>query len=158
MPTKASVHLISVVVCSGEHRLDCGRGIYVFMKALILLATLKREGLTNTLTLSEFLAEKMEAAKIEVDIVRLAGLNILPGTCSDMGEGDEWPQVLKQIMAADILIFATPIWWNNLSSLMQRVVERLDELQEAFGAGEKGRRHRCHRRFGRSPERDRRTR
>ena len=100
------------------------------MKALILLATLKKDGLSNTLTLSEFLAEKLIKAKVDVDIVRLAELNIPPGTYSDMGDGDEWPGVLKQILAADIIIFATPIWWNNLSSLMQRVIERLDELQD----------------------------
>ncbi len=100
------------------------------MKALILLATLKTDELSATATLSEFLAKKMQAAKIEVDTVRLADLNIPPGTYSDMGDGDEWPGVLKQILAADILIFATPIWWNNISSLMQRVIERLDELHD----------------------------
>ncbi len=100
------------------------------MRALILLATLKKDGLSNTLTLSEFLAEKMRKKKIAVDIVRLAGLNIPSGTYSDMGDGDKWPGVLEQIPAADIIIFATPIWWNNLSSLMQRVIESLDELQD----------------------------
>ena len=30
--------------------------------------------------------------------------------------------------AADIIVFATPIWWGNHSSLMQRAIERLDEL------------------------------
>ena len=100
------------------------------MKALILLATLKEDGLSNTLTLSEFLAGKMSEHGIETEIVRLAQLNIPPGTYSDMGEGDEWPGILKKIMAAEIVIFATPIWWNNLSSLMQRVVERMDELHD----------------------------
>jgi multimeric flavodoxin WrbA len=105
------------------------------MKALILVATLKKEGLSNTLTLAEFLAETMRSSGIEVNIVRLAELNIPPGTYSDMGEGDEWPDVLTQILAADVLVFATPIWWNNLSSLMQRVVERLDELHDQVMKG-----------------------
>ena len=105
------------------------------MKALILLATLKNEGLSNTLTLSEFLAEKLRKAKIDVEIVRLVDLDIAPGTYSDMGDGDEWPRVLKKIFASDIIIFATPVWWNNLSSLMQRVLERLDELHDQVLAG-----------------------
>jgi multimeric flavodoxin WrbA len=105
------------------------------MKAIILLATLKKEGLSNTETLSEFLAEKMRAEGIDVETVKLVDHNIPPGTYSDMGGGDEWPAILKKIMAADIVIFATPIWWNNMSSLMQRVVERLDELHDHLMAG-----------------------
>ncbi|MGH7650273.1 MAG: flavodoxin family protein [Gemmatimonadaceae bacterium] len=35
---------------------------------------------------------------------------------------------MKQVLATDIVVFATPIWWGNQSSLMQRVIERLDEL------------------------------
>ena len=45
-----------------------------------------------------------------------------------MGSGDEWPRILKKVLGADIIVFATPIWWGNQSSLMQRVIERLDEL------------------------------
>src|SRR5689334_15036024 len=45
-----------------------------------------------------------------------------------MGRGDDWPRILEKILAADIIVFATPIWWGNHSSLMQRVIERLDEL------------------------------
>ena len=106
------------------------------MKALILVATLKKEGLSNTQTLSEFLATKMRAEKVDVEMVRLAERRIVPGTYSNMGEGDQWPQILESVLAADIVIFATPIWWNNMSSLMQRVVERLDELHDRVMNGD----------------------
>jgi multimeric flavodoxin WrbA len=33
-------------------------------------------------------------------------------------------------MAADIIIFATPVWWDNHSSLIQRAIERLDEIHD----------------------------
>jgi multimeric flavodoxin WrbA len=33
-------------------------------------------------------------------------------------------------MAADIVIFATPVWWGIQSSLIQRVIERLDEIHD----------------------------
>ena len=100
------------------------------MNALVLLATLKRTGQSNTETLCEFLAGRMERAGIACETVKLVDHSILPGTYSDMGPGDEWPAILSRIRAADILIFATPIWWSNQSSLMQRVIERLDELHD----------------------------
>lgn len=105
------------------------------MKAIILLATLKKEGLSNTETLSQFFAEKLAAKGVEVETVKLVDHNILPGTYSDMGAGDAWPAILERLLSADIVIFATPVWWNNMSSLMQRVVERLDELHDRIMEG-----------------------
>jgi multimeric flavodoxin WrbA len=55
---------------------------------------------------------------------------IKPGIKSNMGKGDEWPGILKKVLAADIIVFATPVWWGIQSSLLQRVIERLDELHE----------------------------
>jgi multimeric flavodoxin WrbA len=46
------------------------------------------------------------------------------------GRPDEWPGIAQKMFAADIVVFATPIWWGNMSSLMQRVVERMDELND----------------------------
>ena len=53
-----------------------------------------------------------------------------------MGEGDEWPAILERLLRADIVIMATPIWWSNQSSLIQRVIERLDALHDKVLAGE----------------------
>jgi multimeric flavodoxin WrbA len=47
-----------------------------------------------------------------------------------MGKGDEWPEIAEKILAAEIIVFATPIWWGNQSSLMQRAIERLDQLHD----------------------------
>lgn len=107
------------------------------MKALILLATLKKSGLSNTETLSEFLISHLEKQKVECEIIKLVDHNILPGTYSDMGGEDAWPAILKKILKTDILIFATPIWWNNQSSEMQRVIERMDELNDDIMEGKK---------------------
>lgn len=105
------------------------------MKAIVLLATLKRRGLSNTATLCEFLVERMWRAGIECETIKLVERRIPPGTYSDMGGGDEWPRILRKILNADIVIFATPIWWSNQSSLMQRVIERLDELHDHVMSG-----------------------
>lgn len=109
------------------------------MKAVILLATLKKEGISNTQTLCEFLEKHLQEQQIESTIIKLVEHNILAGTYSNMGNGDAWPEILKQILAADIVIFATPIWWNNQSSEMQRVIERLDELHDEIMAGKPSR-------------------
>ena len=109
------------------------------MKAVILQGSLKKEGLSNTQVLSEFLAGFLQKQQIETTIIKLAGYNILPGTYSNMGPGDDWPEILKRLQLADIIIFATPIWWNNQSSLIQKVIERLDELHDEILAGKTSR-------------------
>jgi len=109
------------------------------MKAVILQGSLKKEGLSNTQVLSEFLAGFLQKQQIETTIIKLAGYNILPGTYSNMGPGDDWPEILKRLLLADIIIFATPIWWNNQSSLIQKVIERLDELHDEILAGKPSR-------------------
>lgn len=105
------------------------------MKAIILLGTLKSDGLSNTKILSEFLAGRMAQKNIDCEIVRLVDYNILPGTYSNMGNGDDWPKILEKILASEIIIFATPIWWGGHSSAIQRVIERLDELHDEILEG-----------------------
>jgi hypothetical protein len=39
-------------------------------------------------------------------------------------DDDEWPEIADKLRKADIVIFATPIWWGQRSSLIQRVIER----------------------------------
>jgi multimeric flavodoxin WrbA len=102
------------------------------LKAIFLLATLKRKRgggeFSHTETLSELVIEELRSHNVASEIVRLVEYDIKPGTRSNMGQGDEWPGIQKKILAADIIVFATPIWWGNQSSLMQRAIERLDEL------------------------------
>lgn len=105
------------------------------MKAIILLGTLKKEGLSNTRTLSEFLSDRMKKNAIECEIVTLVNYTIYPGTYSNMGSGDQWPQILQKILDASIIIFATPIWWESHSSEIQRVIERLDEFHDEIMQG-----------------------
>jgi multimeric flavodoxin WrbA len=47
---------------------------------------------------------------------------------------DDWPGLVTKIKAADIVLFCTPIWWGGRSSLMQRIIERLDALDEEYSA------------------------
>ena len=64
-------------------------------------------------------------------VVRLADHDIRPGVEVDMGDGDQWPVIRQQVLAADILVVATPIWMGQPSSVTKRALERLDaELSE----------------------------
>ncbi|HEX8621453.1 MAG TPA: NAD(P)H-dependent oxidoreductase [Allosphingosinicella sp.] len=58
--------------------------------------------------------------------IRIADHDVKPGVTSDEGEGDSWPALRGRILAADILLFGTPIWLGQMSSLAKRVVERMD--------------------------------
>ena len=102
------------------------------LKALFLVGSLKQNSEdTNTLLLSQFLAKQLSTYDTEGEIIRLVNYDIKPGTYTKMdSEDDDWPAILEKILTSDIVIFATPIWWGIQSSLIQRVIERLDELHD----------------------------
>ncbi len=103
------------------------------LKATILLGTLKPKTgkvISNTRVLSEILCDELSTYDVQTEIIYLSEHRILPGTRSNMGDGDEWPIILEKLIASEILIFATPIWWGGHSSLIQRAMERLDELND----------------------------
>ncbi|TCN57638.1 flavodoxin family protein [Flavobacterium circumlabens] len=105
------------------------------MKAIILLGTLKNKGRSNTEALVEFLGQYLTQQGIEFEIIRLANQEIVPGTYTHMSTKDDWPEIYNKILEAKILLFATPIWWNNHSSELQRCIERLDEVYDIILQG-----------------------
>jgi multimeric flavodoxin WrbA len=80
--------------------------------------------------------EALETHGVTGTVVRLVDHDIRPGVEKDMGPGDAWPAIRQQIMAADILVVATPIWMGQPSSVTKRALERLDaELSEKDDEG-----------------------
>ncbi|UPG96560.1 flavodoxin family protein [Luteibacter aegosomatissinici] len=67
------------------------------------------------------------------DSVRVVDLNIKPGVQHDEGAGDDWPALRARMMAADILVMATPIWMGQPSSVAKRVLERMDAILGDIG-------------------------
>ena len=100
------------------------------MKAIILLATLKNKGRSNTEILVDFFAKYLIRQKIEFEIIKLVDHHIVPGSYTQMDIKDDWPDIYNKILQSEILLFATPIWWNNHSSELQRCIERLDEVYD----------------------------
>jgi multimeric flavodoxin WrbA len=107
------------------------------LTALALVCSLKPSPAPSS---SDLLARQIleELAKHGVtgDVVRVVDHDVKPGVEVDMGEGDAWPAIREQMMAADILIVSTPTWVGHMSSVAQRVLERLDgELSETDDTG-----------------------
>lgn len=100
------------------------------MKALLLNATLKRSPEdSNTGALAHYVGEQLAALGVEVEHVRLVDHVIEPGVVSEaVTDADEWPALHDRVVAADILVLATPTWLGQTSSVMQRALERMDAL------------------------------
>jgi multimeric flavodoxin WrbA len=108
------------------------------LKAIALNGSLKAsDGKESSSTdrMIGLIADALKAKGVAFDgTIRLADHDVKPGVSSD--EGDDWPKLRKRILAADILIFGTPIWMGQMSSLAKRVCERMDAfLGETDAAG-----------------------
>ncbi|MDV7351695.1 flavodoxin family protein [Rhodococcus oxybenzonivorans] len=102
------------------------------LTALALTCSLKPSPAPSS---SQLMAEQVlaELGKHGVtgDTVRLVDLDIRPGVGTDMGNGDQWPDVRTRILESDILLVSTPTWLGQMSSVAKRALERLDaELSE----------------------------
>lgn len=97
------------------------------LRALALVCSLKPSPATSS---SEVIAsqvlDRLAGHGVEGRSVRVVDHDVRPGVEADMGDGDAWPGILAQVEAADILVFATPTWLGHMSSVAQRVLERLD--------------------------------
>ena len=111
------------------------------LKALVLNASLKHEAedISNTGELAELVLANMKEreAGVQTESIRLADKHIPVGLGYRQSPDDEWPAIAEKIKTADIIIFATPVWWGQRSSLMQRVIERMDSLDEDYRASGK---------------------
>lgn len=76
--------------------------------------------------IAHHLFEQLRQHGAVCESIRCVDHSILPGVEADMGAGDEWPAIRDKVLKADILIIATPTWMGHMSSVAQRVLERLD--------------------------------
>ena len=102
------------------------------LHALALTCSLKPSPAESS---TDLLASQVLAALAEHDVlgelVRVVDHDVKPGVEKDMGDGDAWPALREKVLAADVLVLATPTWMGQASSVCMRVLERLDaELSE----------------------------
>jgi multimeric flavodoxin WrbA len=82
------------------------------------------------------LLDELATQGVTGEIVRVVDHDVRPGVENDMGDGDQWPALRQKILDADIFVLATPTWVGHMSSVAQRVVERLDAaLSDTDDAG-----------------------
>lgn len=63
---------------------------------------------------------------VESSHARVADFNVKAGVKADEGDGDQWPELRRRVMGAQIIVLATPVWMGQPSSLAKRVFERMD--------------------------------
>lgn len=106
------------------------------IKTLVLNGSLKHKDNprpSNTEELAQLVLDHMsKIAQIDYEIIRLADYQIDVGLGYKESDTDQWPEIVEKIKDADVVIFATPVWWGQRSSLMQRAIERLDALDEEY--------------------------
>jgi multimeric flavodoxin WrbA len=99
------------------------------LTALAINCTLKPSPETsNTEALARVVLDALGEEGVETDLVRAVDHEIKPGVESDMGDGDEWPQIRERVLAADILLIAAPTWLGQPSSVSKLVLERMDAM------------------------------
>ncbi|UCD93943.1 MAG: flavodoxin family protein [Candidatus Zixiibacteriota bacterium] len=100
-------------------------------KKVLIINGATREG-GNTDTLLSKLSDGMESSGLQVIEVRLRDLNISDciGCCQCLKEKschfeDDMTNLRKSLIATDVIVFASPIYWCEVTGLMKTFVDRL---------------------------------
>lgn len=99
------------------------------LRATFINCSLARDASSShTMRLLRRSAGIMRDEGVAVDVIHALDHFIAFGMEKDLGDvfgpRDEWPEVQRRIMAADILVLATPIWLGFTSSVLSMVIER----------------------------------
>ncbi|MBM2614439.1 NAD(P)H-dependent oxidoreductase [Actinoplanes sp. LDG1-06] len=107
------------------------------LRALVLGCSLKSGSQESSSDLlGRQILDALADHDVDGELIRVADQNIKFGVSTDEGDGDGWPAVREKILAAQILVIATPIWLGQPSSVAKMVLERLDaELSETDPRG-----------------------
>ena len=97
---------------------------------MFINCTLKRSPeLSHTEGIVDASAAIMMKHGVQVEVLRAVDHDIATGVYPDMTEHgwvrDEWPRIMDDVLASDILVIAGPIWLGDNSSVTKRVIERL---------------------------------
>jgi multimeric flavodoxin WrbA len=107
------------------------------LRAILLNCTLTPSpGESSTEVMGRQVLDALAEHGVTGESVRVVDHDVKPGVQADMGDGDAWPSIREKVLAADVLVLATPTWLGQHSSVCQRVLERLDaELSETDDEG-----------------------
>jgi multimeric flavodoxin WrbA len=107
------------------------------LRGLVLVCTLKASPAPSSSELiGNQVLDALRENGVEGEVVRVVDHDIRFGVSIDEGGGDEWPTLRQKMLAADILVLATPIWMGQPASVCKMVLERLDaEISETDDQG-----------------------
>src|SRR4051794_1877063 len=107
------------------------------LRALVLNCTLKPSPQdSSSEQLATEIIEELGRQGVQSDLVRVVDHDVKFGVTTDEGDGDAWPSIRAQMLAADLLVLVTPIWLGQPSSVCKLVLERLDaELSDTDDEG-----------------------
>ena len=99
------------------------------MKIVVLSGSPHKKGTSNTLV-EEFVKGASDSGK-EVEVIDLAHININPcmgcdacgmnGNCIQKDKGNE---ILEKILKSDAIVFASPVYYYNVSSQLKMMIDR----------------------------------
>ncbi len=99
------------------------------LRAILFNCTLKPDSeKSSTQAMLAKVIEVLERRGVECTTIHAVDAKIKFGTETDMGEGDGWPAIHKQILDSDIIVIGTPIWLGERGSVCQMVLERFDAM------------------------------
>ena len=102
------------------------------MKVLIFNGS-PRKGNTMTAVkaIKKGIESRPDASNIEVDVIVAEGKNIIPcracNACGCMSRcifADDSPEINAAVEAADVLIFATPVYWWGMTAQLKLIIDK----------------------------------
>ena len=104
------------------------------MKKVVVISTSLRPG-SNSNMLAEQFAEGAKAAGHEVEFISLRGKEIrfCVGCLSCQTTGacvfkDDVPAIMEQVLNADVVCWATPIYYYEMSGQMKTLIDRMNAM------------------------------
>ena len=104
------------------------------MKKVVVVSTSLRAG-SNSQVLAEKFAEGAKAAGNEVDFISLRGKEIkfCVGclACQKLGAcviKDDVPSIMESVLNADVVCWATPIYYYEMSGQMKTLIDRMNAM------------------------------
>ena len=104
------------------------------MKKVVVISTSLRPG-SNSHALAEQFAEGAKAAGNEVEFISLRGKEIrfCVGCLSCQTKGacvfkDDVPAIMERVLEADVVCWATPIYYYEMSGQMKTLIDRMNAM------------------------------
>ncbi len=91
-------------------------------RALAILGSARSDG--HTAALLTRLIEGCDCAVIDLNNANIAAFRY----DQQYPAGDEFLAIVEKMLAAPIVIFATPVYWYSFSALMKNFIDRLSDL------------------------------